>query len=274
MTAACDVPSHSTLASEVPVLRGRAHALGCPGCSDEPCAGRFGCVWESHVKRAPRLANAALWHQELCSKLDEITDPQDRTNHVRVVCLLAMVTQACASEPLFEWLLANLRPMSDDCSHPLHQSTANFGARFARAIPPPPHGNDASDPKMWADRLSALLLRLQTNLFYIDSQTIGIFPIACQLQHSCRPNAAVVMVGTAQDAKLAVQSLQDIRRGERVAFCYLVDGPAGVPLADQVPLKRRRQLVLDQAGFVCRCEACEAQEAQEVQEARCAGIVQ
>ena len=159
MTAACDVPSHSTLASEVPVLRGRAHALGCPGCSDEPCAGRFGCVWESHVKRAPRLANAALWHKELCSKLDEITDPQDRTNHVRVVCLLAMVTQACASEPLFEWLLANLRPMSDECSHPLHQSTASFGARFARAIPPPPHGNDASDPKMWADRLSALLIR-------------------------------------------------------------------------------------------------------------------
>ena len=110
--------------------------------------------------------------------------------------------------------------------------------------------------------------RLQTNLFYIDSQTIGIFPIACQLQHSCRPNAAVVVVETAQDATLPVQSLRDIRRGERVAFCYLVDGSAGVPLADQVPLKRRRQLVLDQAGFVCRCEACEAQEAEE---ARCAG---
>ena len=104
-------------------------------------------------------------------------------------------------------------------------------------------------------------MRLQTNLFYLDKYTIGIFKTACQLEHSCRPNAIVQSVGSVQDATLAVRSLCPISRGERVSFCYLSDHGHTMPLADELKLAVRRPLLHQQLGFVCQCAACVAEEA-------------
>lgn len=274
MTAACSVGINEPLSIESPVVRGRASASGCPGCQDQTCAGRFGCVWASHVVKNSRLANAVDWHRDLCGKLAAITDASTRANHIRVVCLLAIVIQAAASEELFSWLIENLRPMNDDRTHPLWESTRGFGQRFANAIPAPPDPKqennktangggddmfssswfaipaDGGAKAAWADRLTELMMRLQTNLFYLQDDCIGIFKVACQLEHACRPNASVLSEGK---ESLIVRSLRPIDKGERVSFCYLSEYPA---LADHMPLSKRRPLMVQQLGFECCCEAC------------------
>lgn len=273
MTAAIDVAANEPLSIEYPMVRGRAVLDGCPGCSESPCVGRFSCVWGSHVVGNVRLENAVLWHQDLCAKSQLVPDGPQRANHDRVVCLLAMVIQACASQPLLEWLLTRLRPMSEDPLHPLVQATAGFGERFAMAISPPLEtADERRDERQylqrwiaherlapadrarferWAATLTRLLANLQTNLFYLDDKTIGMYRDACQLQHSCRPNASVTSSG---DASLVVRALRAIRKGEGVSFCYLSDH--GPMLCEQLSLPRRRQLLEEQAGFFCQCEVC------------------
>jgi hypothetical protein len=211
---------------------------------------------------------------------------EKKANCVRVVCLLAIVIQACADETLWFRLRHELRPSCEDTTHPLRKSTAEFGSRFANVIAPPPPKTPAScgdarfssswftlpvpsqdnattsaaARRAWETELTELLLRLQTNLFYLDETMIGIFPMACQLEHACRPNSAVY-IQSAESATLAVRTLsQPIRKGERVSFCYLVDDgdQDGTCIADRVPTRIRRQRIEQELGFVCHCGACDA----------------
>ena len=286
MTAALDIAENQLLSMESPVVRGRSILVGCPGCGESPCVGRHGCVWESHVVGKPRFANAVLWHKDLVAKAQiYASGSPERANHDRVVCLLCIVIQASAHEPLFEWLLDHLRPSEfTDGSHPEHPhwvSTRGFGDKFSKAIPPPPESPDelrdahrfaqqwsplmphtsAADKRRlsaWGERMTKLLANLQTNLFYLDQNTIGMYRDACQLQHSCRPNACVQGM---TDGALIVRSLRPLRKGERVSFCYMNDGPVeNVALCEQMPLETRRKMLEDSAGFICRCEVCEEEE--------------
>lgn len=304
MRAAVAVGPRELLSSEVPVVRGRCRTVGCPGCNDMPCIGRFGCVWASHVVKSARLRNAVAWHAQLCKNAEAIPEESvnEKVNFVRAVCLLAITIQACASDELWEWLMTKLRPATDDTSHPLRVSTASFGMRFGNAIPPPPSNAGVptstrkpdepfnhqwfsiGDPvggsggaavtsaarEEWHRQLTELLLRLQTNLFYLDDNSIGIFPLACQLEHSCNPNATVE--GSGIDGELVVRSGPGrvIGKGERVSFCYMPDG--GDDFGDRVPLRERRARTLSELGFWCRCQKCDADEDIERQAGRLEGL--
>ena len=302
MRAAVAVGPRETLSSESPRVRGRCRTTGCPGCNDVPCVGRFGCIWASHVLKSERLSNAVQWHAQLCKNSEEIVNEDEKSNFVRVVCLLAITIQACASDELMEWLMTKLRPANEDPNHPLRVSTAGFGVRFGNAIPPPPPKSDAAlvspaDPfshdwfsigtpvgggasgagvvtaqarAAWQEQLTELLLRLQTNLFYLDEITIGIFPLACQLEHSCLPNATVE--GTGVDGPLVIRSCPQrvIAKGDRVSFCYMPDG--GDTLGNRVPLRERRARTLRELGFWCRCPKCEADEDVERRNGRLDGL--
>ena len=69
-------------------------------------------------------------------------------------------------------------------------------------------------------------MRLQTNLFYIDEHSIGIFPLACQLS-SCKPNATVLgsqrMTALQARVKIAAGNGR-ILAGAHISFCYLSVG--------------------------------------------------
>ena len=139
MTAACSVGINEPLSIES-VVRGRASASGC-GLSRPNV---YRSIWmRVGLSCCEELAARERrdWHRDLCGKLAAITDASTRANRIRVVCLLAIVIQAAASGELFSWLIENLRPMNDDRTHPLWESTRGFGQRFANAIPAPP------DPK-------------------------------------------------------------------------------------------------------------------------------
>ena len=134
---------------------------------------------------APRLANAIKWHADLCSKVAAQTD-DFRPTYIRVVCLLAIVIQACAVPELWQQLMSILRPCTEDKLHPLWKSTEQFGQRFAGAIPPredasgsatgdPFHstyfalpgtsdGTGAAARAAWVEQLTQLLLRLQVGV--------------------------------------------------------------------------------------------------------------
>ena len=296
MRASVAVGPRTVLSDETPVVRGRCcMPVGCPGCSDSPCLGRHGCLWQSKVLKSARLSNAVAWHAQLCENSLSLPDDQ-RVNFVRVVCLLAIIIQACTSDELWDWLMTNLRPVDVRKDHPIYLNSAQFGNRFANAIPPPPAKEEKKEKKEkkepdafshewfaigsspsgagdattvtaearaeWESGLTELLLRLQTNLFYLDDTCIGIFPLACQLEHSCRPNATVERLNDSASLVVRSGTGRVIGKGDRVSFCYLVDGADSVgDIADRMPLIERRRRILDEIGFWCRCPACEADEA-------------
>ena len=185
---------------------------GCPGCHDEPCVGRFGCVWRSDVAGNARLRNALEWHAQLCGKLTLVPEAQRKTTFEPPVCRQWSSRRARATV-CGHGLMDNLRPVP---SESLRSSTAGFGARFGSIISAPPAITSAD---AWHDRMTELLMRLQTNLFYIDERTIGIYPLACQLEHSCRPNASVVVGADAVDPVLSIVAGDaSIPAGARVSF--------------------------------------------------------
>ena len=226
----------------------------------------------------------------------------EKVNFVRAVCLLAITIQACASDELWEWLMTKLRPATDDTSHPLRVSTASFGMRFGNAIPPPPSnaGVPTSTRKpdepfnhQWfsigdpvggsggaavtsaarrgmASPTDELLLRLQTNLFYLDDNSIGIFPLACQLEHSCNPNATVE--GSGIDGELVVRSGPGRVIGKGNA-CRSTTCPMAATILE-IACRRghRRARTLSELGFWCRCQKCDADEDIERQAGRLEGL--
>ena len=128
---------------------------------------------------------------------------------MRVVCLLAITIQAAADRALFDWLLAALRPpraaggsASDQIHEQVHEqileSTRSFAEKFAVVIPEPPEwslvvgaaggnsGHGGHGGKGWTSKLAELLLRLQTNLFYLEPTAIGIYPSSWLYEHACR----------------------------------------------------------------------------------------
>jgi hypothetical protein len=117
-----------------------------------------------------------------------------------------------------------------------------------------------ADARSCARASAAVAGRLQTNLFYLEERTIGIFPLACQLEHACRPNANVTTDPTAHS--LCVTTTKPVRAGERVTFCYIGENiPDGMELADMWPFTKRRKHLLEQVGFECHCATCAADAA-------------
>ena len=279
-----------TVLSEQPIVVGRCCPESCPGCSRRRLAGgsqhTSGCRW-ARAEAAPGLSRAREWFRHLCNGISELK-PSMRANHSRVVCLLAIAIQAAADLELLEWLLAALRPphsAGDDAASfgEVLKSTRDFADRFAVVIPEPAgwhevrrralggaatggraRGRTASSadgpaPCGWAGGLTELLLRLQTNLFYIEADAIGIFPTAWLYEHACRPNARL---DCDVDGTLTLVAQSSIGAGEPVTFSYsslVADGRGGA--ATDV-FERRRHL-RRQLGFHCRCAACAEDEVQQ-----------
>ncbi len=87
-------------------------------------------------------------------------------------------------------------------------------------------------------------------------------PPLSELQHSCRPNASVE---GGPDSTLVIKALAHIGAGAPVAFCYLPNSDAvESSLAKAHPdLAIRRERLLSEAGFLCRCSVCEEQQARD-----------
>ena len=240
--------------SEAPWVCGHCStAGGCPGCGGGASCTSTGCSWSAALEN--KLTSGAVqWHAELSTR----TPPPNHKNFanwVRVCCLLAVVIQAVACPSLWRSLMSGLRPAAlfDDAEHPVARSTAQFACDFAERL-----------PSVSASNLGALLLRLQTNLFYLDALTIGLFSTACQLEHSCVPNACVrACAGT--DPRITIRACAEIAAGDAVSFSYIsgmhrygivpADRAAGSGL-DGLTFQERRARLRDECGFVCRCAAC------------------
>ena len=175
-----------------------------------------------------------------------------RANYIRVTCLLALAIQAAAEQSLFDWLVGSLRGPTEDADDPVQATTEGFAKKFAACLPAPPGWglNEAQ----WVQQLCALLLRLQTNLFYVTDTCIGIFPSTWLLEHSCAPNAEV-RKGPRDPSSLAVRALKPIRSGEVVTFCYCEQ------IATEPSVERRRPAIQKELGFYCRCARCEEEAA-------------
>ena len=252
-----------TILEEFPVVKG--HCIidrRCPGCAMVPCRGAPACVWP--VALADRNVIAAIeWHASLCARAPAKGSP-GHANWIRVCCLLAVVIQACARPQLWHWLMKNLDPCFDatDDDEVVVRSTRAFARDFAERLAAPA-GVQAGSEAAWQAQLVALLLRLQANLFYLDSHTIGFFQTAHRLEHACQPNAAVVIV--ARLGRLRVRALSPVAAGDAVSFNYLAGGlrHGGATTATKLSELRfdeRRKALKACAGFVCRCAACVAEE--------------
>ncbi|KAL1523438.1 hypothetical protein AB1Y20_018378 [Prymnesium parvum] len=261
---------------ESPVIVARSAAGRCVGCRHARDARlalfggahSAGCYW-AEAERRVELRRAREWHRELCEKIAQ-TDPAQRANYTRVCCLLALVIQACASGALRAWLLEALRP-SKACpppspppsrsraeeSDPHVKDTRAFAERFAMVLPDPNGRAEESTGRAsqeWRDELFRLLMRLQTNLFYLDDTTIGIYPSAWLCEHACRPNARLSVddVGT-----LRLVACRAIAAGAPIAFSYAdaTSSSPGHELADD-DYEERRQRISQELGFTCCCDAC------------------
>ena len=199
--------------------------------------------------------------------------PDERANHVRLCCLLAITIQAAASpHDLWRWLRAELRPAGSENAE-LERHTCEFARAFSRvlapaALPPPSDAQASarSTRERWEDELAELLARLQTNLFYVNSTCIGIFPSAWLAEHSCAPNAelhtaTVTTAATRLPPVLLVTARRSLRPGDPISFSYLGTNDGAVrddgdddPLAQSVGVRRER--ILRELGFVCRCTRC------------------
>ena len=181
---------------------------------------------------------------------------------VRCACLFALVLQTSADPTLQDRLSRALRPASQ-LDEAKVSSTLALATKFSRlmrglSLEAPPLETAGSEEQETFD----LLLRLQTNLFYASHRCIGIFPTTALLEHSCRPNAMVSLeheLETSGDCTLVVTALEGIQRGEPVCFGYDVRLPPGAGVAE------RRQHILQELGFLCRCAACQAEAGEDDQ---------
>lgn len=140
------------------------------------------------------------------------------------------------------------------------KETASFAKKFAQVIPDPRAesssqgectGYEPGVSQAWCDELQCLLLHLQTNLFYMDDITIGIYPSAWLCEHACRPNARLRVddVGV-----LRLIAIRDVEIGAPISFSY-VSGMENRELADD-GYKQRQDRISRELGFTCRCDVC------------------
>jgi hypothetical protein len=247
------------LVAERPIVIGRCSTLACPGCfrpAGQHCSRH--CRWAKAEATGAQLANAIAWHRHLCAERDTVPIAS-RENHIRVACLLALTVQAAADEELFEWLLTALRPSKErpDPADPLVISTMSFASRFCETMLPPRRYSPPGDPAHWTLAVFKLLLRLQTNLFYLDTTTVGLYPSAWLVEHCCAPNAKV-----SNDASgtLRLTALRPIERDDRLTFCYCDLDPGRLDLLHE-ELDVRRARLVKELGFYCHCAACAAEGA-------------
>ena len=268
------------IVSEPPLVRGRCTVDRCPGCPSTfvGASGKHasGCFWRT-VEQQAGFRPVVSWFHGVCATLDQ-QPARNRANHVRICCLLAICIQAAATASLRAWLLQALRPSVvdvDDASNPIInpiiQSTHDFSLKFAAKIPSPPESDTPGAPTMspiaWTHELYRLLHNLQTNLFEIDSHTIGIYPSAFLYEHSCRPNARMDhgRRGVGAEDCLTLTAITPIAAGEAVTFCYCDDGPeaSGLTGLSHEVLSERREFIRRSLGFHCLCAACKEDERLE-----------
>lgn len=255
---------------EEPIVRGVCTTNACPGCGAGYLQCDRLCRWAA-AEAAGQYANARAWLAHESSRAMEMA-PDERANHVRLCCLLAITIQAAASpHDLWRWLRTELRPAGPENAE-LERHTVEFARAFSRvlapaALPPPSDAQASarSARERWEDELAELLARLQTNLFYVNSTCIGIFPSAWLAEHSCAPNAELhtatveTTAATRVPPMLLVTARCSIRPGDPISFSYLGTNDGAVhddddPLAQSVGARRER--ILHQLGFVCRCTRC------------------
>lgn len=250
MHVICAAVAGTQLLEEVPVLRARCSAGACPcGCDD---AQDEVCRWHAVLINSA-LAEARTWHSKLCQRALALPEA-DRASILRVSLYLAILLQAITLPSLWEWLLKELRPATVAQGHPFVISSARFAADFARVIPPPEMVLAGGEPKgshrpSWEEELMAALRHLQSNQFRIGKDGMGIFPSAWLLEHSCAPNA-VLMV--ADSGLLSVTTRVRLRVGDPVTVCY--HDHMEQWLAQPAPV--RRVMVEQKLGFICCCDAC------------------
>lgn len=101
-------------------------------------------------------------------------------------------------------------------------------------------------------RASALTLTLTARRAPARRRTgLGLYRYLSRVNHSCSPCVKLVhLLGT---NGVRVVALRDVAAGEELTFaygCYETEEP--------LPAYLRRELLLQEHGFLCACEACEA----------------
>ena len=90
-------------------------------------------------------------------------------------------------------------------------------------------------------------MRLQTNLFYLDDWSIGIYPSAWLHEHSCQPNAKLTNTSA---GTLRLTAVRPISAGEAVTFCYCDLDPGRLDLLHEEVGARKVRLKRE-LGFDC-----------------------
>eukprot|EP00123_Amoebidium_parasiticum_P015120 comp22796_c1_seq1/m.35727 comp22796_c1_seq1/g.35727 ORF comp22796_c1_seq1/g.35727 comp22796_c1_seq1/m.35727 type:complete len:416 (-) comp22796_c1_seq1:115-1362(-) len=88
---------------------------------------------------------------------------------------------------------------------------------------------------------------------FIACEGNGLYRLQACLNHSCRPNVALLKGEDDQDGSVVVRALRHIQPGEELCISYIEESE---------PLAARRQ-ALREYLFDCRCEKCVEEEQQQ-----------
>ncbi|KAL0228176.1 hypothetical protein RCL1_004319 [Eukaryota sp. TZLM3-RCL] len=99
-----------------------------------------------------------------------------------------------------------------------------------------------------SSKIKKILKRIACNAFTITDEElkplgVGLYPPASYVNHSCDPNSCFLFKGT----QITLISLKELNPGDEITVNY-------VELAE--PLSRRRETIMKQYSFICRCQRC------------------
>ncbi|CAE7456262.1 SMYD2, partial [Symbiodinium necroappetens] len=104
---------------------------------------------------------------------------------------------------------------------------------------------DGVTDQEWADVYS----KVRFNCF--ESEGSCLLPVMALFNHSCAPNAAITRLGMVEACNFAMVAVSEtpILPGTEIVYSYNSDYLF-------VPFQERRQLLMSNWSFVCRCARC------------------
>lgn len=84
----------------------------------------------------------------------------------------------------------------------------------------------------------------------------ALWPEVSLMEHSCWPNASLVVVGTGLESRAVVRATRAILHGEPITISHL-------PTLDILsPLLTRKETLRRELGLICTCDRCKAEESE------------
>ena len=110
------------------------------------------------------------------------------------------------------------------------------------------HNLDSVTEEEWRD----MYAKVRYNCFRLDGSSL--LPHMALVNHSCRPNAALVWMEPFEECKVALVVVSDnIMEGEEVVHCY-------DSALFYMPTGERRRYLMGAWNFLCKCARCDAEE--------------